>query len=124
MNVRPFTSALLSVTLALSLPLQAQSPVLWSGGIGEEERATAPAEGTKLVFFAEGGRFVANVKVQVSDAGGKLLVDTVVDGPWLILRLPAGRYRVQAETGGSRQGGIIEVGEGSREFAFKFSLDP
>lgn len=129
MKMHGSTSKLLmavATLLCMQTPVLAaqDTAVLWSGGIGADERETAPKDGTRLVFFAEGGSFVSAVKVQVSDSSGKAVVDTVTNGPWLILRLPAGRYRVKAELeGAAAQGGMIEVAEGSnREFAFQFRL--
>lgn len=116
---------LLLATLSLATTATAQDGyVVWSGGIGADERETAPQEGTKLVFFAEGGKFVAQVKVQVKDADGKVLVDTTCPGPWLILKLPAGRYQVQAQMpSAAAQGGNIEVLDGkNQEFSFRFTL--
>jgi hypothetical protein len=123
MNIRHgINLVLVAGSLLFTLQLHAQEYVVWSGGIGLDERETAPKDGTKLVFAAEEGKFVANVKVQVMDASGKKLVDTVSDGPWLILKLPAGRYSVQAQVNSAAQGGNIDVSEGNQEFAFKFTL--
>ena len=124
MNVRHAITLVFALSLLPTQVLHAQDYIVWSGGIGLDERETAPKDGTRLVFFAEEGKFVADVKVQVTDAAGKLLVDTVIDGPWLILKLPAGRYRVQAQVNGAAQGGNIEVDSGSQEFGFQFKLAP
>jgi hypothetical protein len=101
----------------------AQDYVVWSGGIGADERESAPQQGTKLEFFAEGGKFVAEVKVQVKDSGGKVLVDTVSEGPWLVLNLPAGRYSVLAQVNGAKQGGYIEVDGSTQKFSFMFAME-
>jgi hypothetical protein len=104
-----------------SLGTQAQDYIVWNGGITSEERATAPTTGTKLVFFIESGSFLSDVKVRVKDMQGKVLVDTLSEGPWLILNLPAGQYSVRAEVDGSAQGGVITIEEGvSREFGYMF----
>lgn len=109
--------------MACLLPLlsQAQEHVAWNGGITSEERQSAPTTGTKLVFFVEAGNFLSDVNVLVKDMDGKVLVDMVSKGPWLILDLPAGQYRVRAEVDGDAQGGMITVEEGiSREFGYMF----
>lgn len=107
--------------LALALPAYAQNDiVVWSGGIGSEEREAAPASGTKLVFFVETGNFLANVQVVVKDASGKELVNETSKGPWMILNLAPGRYSVRATLGAQAQGGTIEVSGDSQEFAYMF----
>lgn len=104
-------------------PAFAQDPVIWNGGITLEERATAPTEGTKLVFFVKGGNFLSDVRVEIRDASRKVVVDTVTKGPWLILDLPQGRYSVRATTkGGEAQGGYIDVTGGRQEFGYMFPL--
>ena len=113
----------IAVLLTLSLPAVAQDdPVVWTGGIGIAERESAPKEGTKLVFFAEGGDFLSKVHVVIKDASGKEVVDAVSDGPWMILNLAPGSYSVHASVGDNAQGGRIEVSGGSQEFGYMFKL--
>lgn len=113
-------AALIAISLA-AIPAQAQNEALvWTGGIGTEERAAAPKDGTKLVFFVETGNFLSNVQVVVKDASGKEVVNATSKGPWMILKLAPGRYSVNAAVGGQAQGGTIEVTEGNQEFAYMF----
>lgn len=117
------TLFLLFVTLLSFVSLaESQEFVLWSGGISEEERATAPDEGIKLVFFIRSGNFLADIKVSVKDQSGQELVNTVSTGPWLILALPDGNYSVVAErSNGAIQSLVISVdSNGAREFGFVF----
>lgn len=113
-------AALIAVSLS-AIPAQAQSEALvWTGGVGLEERDAAPKEGTKLVFFVETGNFLANVQVVVKDASGKEVVNATSKGPWMILKLAPGRYSVNASVAGQTQGGTIEVTTGNQEFAYMF----
>lgn len=99
----------------------AQEVVVFNGGVGTDERASAPANGTKLVFFVETGNFLSGVQVVVKNASGTEVVNTVTKGPWLILNLPNGRYNVRATLGTSQaQGGAIEVDGSNQEFAYMF----
>lgn len=107
--------------LALSTPSLAQvDVVVWTGGIGVEERDSAPKEGTKLVFFVDAGNFLANVQVSVKDSGGREVVNALSKGPWMILNLAPGTYTVHASVGGQAQGGTIEVSGTRQEFAYMF----
>ncbi len=80
----------------ISTPLLAQNPVIWTGGISEQERAEAPSTGTRLVFFVSAGNYLSNIAVRITDSNDREIVNTTTAGPWLILDLPAGRYNVQA----------------------------
>jgi hypothetical protein len=58
----------------------------------------------------------------VEDDSGNQLVNTVTDGPWLILDLPEGQYDVQASIGEDQvQSGMITVDSRSEKFGYMFS---
>lgn len=72
-----------------------------SGGVGEVERqaitATAARDyNLKLEFARADGSYLSNVDVVVSDANGQAVATVTSSGPWLLLDLPAGGYRVRA----------------------------
>lgn len=75
-----------------------------SGGVGTEsiERLNSIAGNfnLKLVFALKSGEYVSSVQVSVADAAGKTFLDTTSEGPWLLAKLPAGRYRVSATFAG------------------------
>ena len=101
-----------------------EDPVVFNGGISLEERASAPEEGTKLEFFVSGGEYLSDVQVVVADEAGNELVNTVTDGPWLILDLPDGQYDVQASLGGGNvQSGTITVDSRSEQFGYMFPTE-
>ena len=78
-----------------------------SGGVGKPEREQLRALekdfNLKLVFSAADGKYVANVKIVVSDAKGRKLLEHVADGPFFMARLPAGEYSVAATFAGKTQ---------------------
>ena len=84
-----------------------------SGGVGKSEREQLRARekefNLKLVFTQVDGKFVASVKVVVSDAKGRKLLEHVADGPFFMARLPAGQYSVAATYAGKTQTRKIEV---------------
>lgn len=107
--------------LLLSAPALGQNYVRFNGGISQEERATAPDTGQRLVFFAREGKFLAQIKVVVKTLEGREMVNAVAEGPWLILNLPGGRYSVSATiANGETQSIMIDVDGSRQEFGFQF----
>ena len=78
-----------------------------SGGIGlDESRAIESASHQWpliLEFAAKDGQhadYLANVQVRVRDAKGHDTLEATSDGPFLLAKLPPGRYSVDATVGG------------------------
>ena len=93
------------LALAGALPPEQQAgPVAYiSGGIGESEvAAMKAAEGRyplSLLFVqneAGRGAYLADVGVEIRDSRGNKVLATTSQGPFLLARLPAGRYTVVA----------------------------
>ncbi|WP_409526118.1 hypothetical protein [Nitrincola sp. MINF-07-Sa-05] len=84
------------VALLLSLALipAAQAMDYWTGGIGSESRMEAPVHNTKVEFSARDGAYLADIDFTLSRESGEVLVQGVADGPWLIIDLPDGSYRL------------------------------
>lgn len=99
--------------------------VIWSGGVGIDERATSPnlKDHIKLVFFENSGPYLANIAVTLTDASGRQVAEQIVNGPWLILNLPDGKYTVTATriSSGERQRVSFEAGDSGQEIALMFS---
>lgn len=78
------------------------------GGVGLDE-STAMKQDAKnydlmSTFAAQDGSYVADVKVEILDKGGKALVDTTCDGPMMLVKMPhAGSYRMRATINGHAQ---------------------
>jgi hypothetical protein len=73
-----------------------------SGGIGQEEidaiNAASKNYNLQLTFAEKNeGGFLSDVKVQIQDARGRTVLQTVSDGPKLLVKLPQGKYKVDAE---------------------------
>ncbi|MDP2397137.1 MAG: carboxypeptidase regulatory-like domain-containing protein [Burkholderiales bacterium] len=71
-----------------------------SGGVGEESMAQLDAHAgkynLKLVFALKSGNYLSGVEVNIMDGAGKKLLAVTTEGPWLLVNLPKGRYRVVA----------------------------
>ena len=71
------------------------------GGVGSDSRRelAANAAGANLsleLFVAQGGEYLANVEVALIPAGNGEAVRLRAEGPLCYLRVPPGRYRVEA----------------------------
>ena len=75
-----------------------------SGGVGEESRQQLGAHASefnlKLVFAMASGTYLSTVRVAITDAKGKTLLEATSDGPWFLAKLPMGNYRVVASYAG------------------------
>lgn len=76
-----------------------------SGGIGSDEAAAMKQEQSRYplsLIFSEGarGEYLAQIQVTIKSKDGKTLLQTVADGPIMLVRLPAGDYRIDAQAEG------------------------
>ena len=83
------------------------------GGVGADERAVLLEiqnnYNLKLVFAETSGAYVSDVRVRIDHAKGKV-IETTVQGPWFIVKLPPGSYKVTATRGGVEKIQNIDVG--------------
>jgi len=96
-------------------PSQAQVPVAAvSGGVTEEERdrlnALAQDYNLKIVMATRSGAYLADVAVAVRDESGRPVLETRADGPWVLARLPAGRYSIEGSANGATVRKTVAVG--------------
>lgn len=95
-----------------TLPPSHEQNGIWylSGGYGCHEaaaiRSVAPSYPLALSFYAQGAQrrlYLARVQVTIRDADGATVFATEAEGPLLLVRLPAGRYHLDAEYKGDRR---------------------
>jgi hypothetical protein len=95
-----------------------------SGGVSLNARDTLRGSesnaNVKLVFALNTGNYVADVHVKVMDKAGRMVIDDVSNGPWLLARLPAGSYTAQATYNGSTVTQKFSVGKGLRTAQFRW----
>lgn len=85
MKIHHWAVFLLGLFVAMSF-----APDLWTWHPAGE------AEGsTRLVFFQDGGPYLSDLDVQVSDETGTPVMTTITRGPLLVLDLPDGHYTVK-----------------------------
>lgn len=130
--MNPIVSRLLAAIALLSLcsilaPAHAEDPNLpeiktqgnvtfLSGGIGSDEtaaiKAASPNYALTLQFSSATGAFLAAVVVQITDAGGNVVLDTTSEGPYLLVNLEPGRYTVDAMLDGISRGTEVTIKSG------------
>jgi hypothetical protein len=127
-----FVAALLAgvVVSSAALEVRRDGDVQWvSGGVGTDERAemllALPDHNLKLLTAAEGsGAFLSAVRVVVHAAGGWTVLDTSLEGPWLLARLPPGRYDLVATWGGRSQARSFTIAATGRRELFLYWAAP
>jgi len=109
-------------------PMQTYGSIEYvSGGIGKDEvdalkRAEAGFPLT-LEFAASAEKptadatepFVANADVNIQDSSGREVLNVRTDGPLLLLKLPSGRYTVDAHWNGVRKRHSVAVSDDKRQ---------
>jgi len=98
--------AVLVARPGLAQELVMDSPTVIGGietvctGVGLDARADPrwSAYGLKVEVAGEGGRYLGGEVVRLSQ-NGNLLLEAGCTGPWLLFRLPAGRYDVEVRVG-------------------------
>jgi hypothetical protein len=90
-----------------------------TGGVGQDEADAFRQAQRDYSLALEFGnqtkpraQFTADVKVLIRDARGNTVLDAVADGPFLLARLPAGRYTIRATQNGRTLDRVATVAGG------------
>ncbi|KVD74910.1 carboxypeptidase regulator [Burkholderia ubonensis] len=97
-----------------------------SGGVGQDEstafQRNEAAWPLALRFTGAGGEFLADVHVRITDAKGVEVLKTDARGPYMLVKLPPGRYTVQASYQGKDETRSVTVtAKGGVKQAFTWS---
>ncbi|TAM01942.1 MAG: carboxypeptidase regulatory-like domain-containing protein [Paraburkholderia sp.] len=95
--------------------IQQQGAVSYvSGGVGEDEsmalRQAAHRWPLSLRFTGTGGNYLADIHVKIADAHGTNVLDTTSLGPYMLVKVPPGRYSVHASYAGVAKTSAVTVG--------------
>lgn len=95
-------------------PVSTQGEVSYtSGGVGLDEsqalRREAPHWPLTLRFTGSRGEYLADVQVTITRAGGQVVLDTISQGPYMLVKLAPGRYTVRAQYESTAQTKSIEL---------------
>jgi hypothetical protein len=99
-----------------------------SGGIGLSESdaikhvaKTYPLELEFVLKAKPKAEYVANVKVRIKDAHDKTVLKATAGGPFLLAKMPAGKYKVSADRDGKVIHREIEIaGNGHQRVVFEW----
>ncbi|HEV8097317.1 MAG TPA: carboxypeptidase regulatory-like domain-containing protein [Burkholderiales bacterium] len=90
-----------------------------TGGVGQEEAEAFRQAQRDYSLALEFGnqakpraQFTAGVNVLIRDARGNTVLDAVSDGPFLLAKLPAGRYTIRATQNGKTLDRVATVAGG------------
>ena len=95
-----------------------------TGGVGEDQAAafkqaaaTYPLELRFVQKATPKDEFLAGVKVTIRDHSSKVLLNATSDGPFLLAKLPAGKYQIEADHDGVLKRHTVEIRAGKHERA-------
>lgn len=93
-----------------------------SGGVGLEERnlleGMSKDYNLKVVFAMVSGNYLSDIRVVIKEPGGRMLLETVSNGPWLLADLLPGKYEIIASYKNEKKIRKVEVGKGLQTVMF------
>jgi hypothetical protein len=97
-----------------------------SGGVGVEERDGLRARerdyNLKIVTSAKSGDYLSRVRIVIESASKEQMLETTMEGPILLVKLPPGPYTIRATAGSQTQSQTVTVaGEGLRQVDFRWA---
>ena len=99
------------------------------GGIGRDEAELLASERSHFALTvrtaaAGSGAYLSDVHLSIRDAAGELVFDATLDGPWLLIDLPPGRYVVAGVQDGQVQQREVTLQAGAhRECVLYFTVE-
>lgn len=96
-----------------------------SGGVGQDEeqafKREAPNWPLALQFSGAGGEFIADVHLSIMKRDGTKVLEAVSQGPFMLVRLPAGAYTLHVEYKQQKQQKDINI-SGHASAAFRWNV--
>jgi hypothetical protein len=99
-----------------------------SGGVGEDESKALERERRhwplSMEFIGPGSEFLSDVHVRIVDAHNNEVLNTDSLGPFMLVKLPPGRYTVHATYKNRDQTRTVKVAsQGSTQAAFYWNVE-
>jgi hypothetical protein len=100
-HIQVIGTAVVLLAFAVSVPA-ADVPYV-SGGVDADARAELLAKendyNLKIITAEKSGDYLADVKVAIERANKERVLDTTMEGPILLAKLPPGTYTIRATSG-------------------------
>ena len=84
-----------------------------AGGIGldqsEQMKAKARDFPLSITVAAKSGAYLADSRIRIDDAQGKMVLDTQLNAPYLLVDLIPGKYSVEATVQGTKQLRSVDI---------------
>lgn len=114
------------VLLTFTMEARAADVPHMSGGVGsdgrEEIAAAEKDHNLKIVAAEKTGDYLSDVKVVIESAKKERMLDTTMEGPILLAKLPPGTYTVRATFDGETQTRTVTVpAQGLRTLDFRWA---
>lgn len=79
-----------------------------SGGVSDEERESLQAQQARynlwiVTALRQSGEYLSAVRLKITDSNQNVVFDAALDGPWLLIDLPLGKYSIEAQLDGQSQ---------------------
>jgi hypothetical protein len=93
-----------------------------TGGIGSDEILAINQERARyplavLTAATGSGAYLSDVHIRITDRQQAAVLETVMDGPWLLVDLPPGRYTIEAGLGADVKKETLSLGIGGHQQA-------
>lgn len=98
-----------------------------AGGIGldqsEQMKATARDFPLSITVAAKSGAYLADSHIRIDDARGKVVLDTQLNAPYLLVDLSPGKYSVEATLKGTKQQRSVDIAASTpAKIVFSFDI--
>lgn len=117
-----FAAAFPAVACGQNLAMRESDGLQWvCGGVGADERRALAALNAQanlsLVFVTvKRGGYLADVELSLFDANAKpARFTTATDGPMCLLRLPPGKYRLEASFAGTKRSSAATISADAKQ---------
>ena len=102
---------------AVALQEQTQGSVTYiSGGVSSDEaeamKAAARSYPLTVELAVAGPQrdpYIADARVEIRDQQGNAVLDTTTEGPFLLVRLPPGTYKLDVQWNGAQKAATVQV---------------
>ncbi len=112
-----------AATMTKLPPEQKQgSTSFMSGGVGKDQRTAIEREASRYPLeleFVKGAKapreYLSGVHVDIKSPTGESVLSTVSDGPFLLAKLPDGKYSIHATNAGSTETRDVMIAESKHQ---------